>query len=98
MAGPRELFEDPQLFGIDPGAQLGRGNPVDLARAQLCHDVAVAVRQLAAERDWTPRQLASALATKPSYLQRKLSGHLPITLNDLACWTTVLNLTVAVTL
>lgn len=96
MAAPRGLFEHPQLFGVDPEAQLRRGNPVDLARAQLCHEAAIAVRQAAAERDWTPLQLASALATKPSYLQRKLSGHLPITLNDLACWAATLDLTVSV--
>jgi ribosome-binding protein aMBF1 (putative translation factor) len=97
MGGPRDWLMNPADFGTAAEIRLRAGDSVARAHARLCHDTVVAVNTAVAERGWTRADLAHELAVDPRYLQRKLSGHAPITLHDLACWATVLGLEVSIT-
>ena len=97
MGAPRDWLVDPTDFGTAAQIRLRAGDPAARAHARLCHDTVVAVNTAVAERGWSRAELACELAADPRYLQRKLSGHVPITLHDLACWVTVLGLDVAIT-
>ena len=87
---------NPADFGTATSVRLRTGDPIARAHARLCHQAVLAVNVAAADRGFEVGDLARELAVDRRYLQRKLTGHLPITLHDLACWSQVLELTVIV--
>lgn len=96
MGGPRNWLVKPAAFGMPNDVEFRKGDPIARSHAQLCHETVVAVNAATAARGWSAARLADELAVNRRYLQRKLSGHLPLTLHDIAAWTQVLDLTVAV--
>jgi hypothetical protein len=96
MGAPRDWLARPADFGTAAQVRFRAGDPVARAHARLCHDTVLAVNTTVGDRGWTRSELAEALAVDPRYLQRKLSGHVPITLHDLACWATVLGLEISI--
>jgi hypothetical protein len=93
---PRDWLEDSADFGVAEEVQLRDGDPVARAHARLCHETVRAVRSAAHDRNWDMNDIADRLAVNRRYLQRKLSGHLPVTIHDLACWSELLGLSVTV--
>ena len=86
----------PSDFGVAAEVRLRSGDPVARAHARLCHDTIRVVRAAAHEKGWDTAEMADRLAVSRRYLQRKLSGHLPITIHDIACWTQLLDLRVTI--
>lgn len=95
MQRPRDWLEDPASF-VAEEVRLRDGDAVARAHARLCHDTVRAVRSAAYERGWDTNDIADRLAVNRRYLQRKLSGHLPVTIHDLACWSELLGLCIAI--
>lgn len=96
MGAPRDWLVNPSDFGVAGTVRLRTGDPVARAHARLCHDTVRAVRLAAHEQGWDMAEMAQRLAVSRRYLQRKLSGHLPITIHDVACWTQLLGLQVTI--
>lgn len=96
MHEPRECLVNPADFGEVAHVRFRTGDPTARAHARLCHDAVLAVNTAAAERGWDRRELAEKLAVNPRYLQRKLSGHVPVTLHDLSSWAQVLDFTISI--
>ena len=96
MHGPRDWLVNPTDFGTAAPIRLRTGDPTARAHARLCHDAVLAVNAAAGEQGWGRRELAEQLAVNPRYLERKLSGHLPVTLHDLSSWAQVLGFTISI--
>lgn len=94
MAAPREIFDNPKVFGRRGDAQPakpGEWSDQTFAAAVLQHRAAVAVtsilerRRPMSEQRWAEH--AQLLGTTGSTLRRKLYGSATATLEDLTSWT-----------
>lgn len=93
---PRDYTQEPALFGRDLNLQWNAAGSLEgwetwrRSAAYLQHLAVIEVRKVLEERKLTVGAKAEELGAQPSYLRRKLTGELPMTLEDYIEWSTAI--------